>query len=252
MRSNLLLTAALALGLTATPVRADGESEARALVDKAIKAHGGADNLTKFKAAVLKMKGKVQVGGMAIEFASTASIQDPDKMKVETDIDFMGNKLSFVQVLDDDKGWIKFADKVMDMDKDQVAEMVEQLHARRVASLAPLGDRSFKLSLMGESKINGKDAVGVQVSCKDRRDVSLFFDKQSGLIVKTETRSRDIFGGNDQEFTAETYFAEYKDFGGVKRPTKQTLKRDGKDFGEVEISEYDPKDKLDNSVFAKP
>lgn len=256
MRCQLLLTTALSLGLTATPaLRADAESErgpARAIIDKAVKAHGGADNLAKFKAGVVKMKGKVEVGGMAIDFTSTASVQAPDKMKVETDIDVMGNKFTFLQVLNGDKGWIKFADKVMDMDKDQVAEAVEQLHAMRVGSLAALSDKAFKLSLMGESKVDGKDAVGVQVSHKDHRDVNLFFDKKTGLLVKSETRSKDAFGGNDQEFTAETFYAEYKDFNGLKRPTKHTLKRDGKDFGHLEITEFETKDKLDDSVFAKP
>jgi hypothetical protein len=253
MRRTLLVTAALGFVLAATPcARADAESEARAIIDKAVKAHGGADNLAKFKAGIVKMKGKVEVAGMAIEFTTTASVQMPDKMQVETNIDFMGNKVTFLQILNGDKGWIKFADKVMEMDKDQVAEAAEQFHAMRVASLAALSDKAFKLSPMGETKVNGKNAVGVQVSHKDRRDVNLFFDKETGLMVKAETRSKDLFGGNDQEFTAETFYSEYKDFNGIKRPTKQILKRDGKDFGQFEITDFETKDKLDDSLFAKP
>jgi hypothetical protein len=253
MRCNLLLAGTLALGLTAPPLlRADAESDARAIIDKAVKAHGGADNLGKHKASVLKMKGKVEAAGMSIDFTSTVATQMPDKMKMDMDIEVMGNKVSFVQVLAGDKGWVKFADKVMDMDKDQVAEAVERIHSVRVANMAALSDKAFKLSPMGESKVNGQDAIGVQVSHKDHRDVNLFFDKKSGLLVKSETRSKDLIGGNDQEFTAETFYADYKDFNGVKRATKQTLKRDGKDFGQIEITDFEAKDKLDDSLFAKP
>jgi len=253
MHCTRVLTIALTIGLAATPaLRADADAEARAIVDKAIKAHGGADNLAKFKAGVVKMKGKVEVGGMSIEFTSTASVQNPDKLKVETDVEVMGNKFTFVQIVNGDKGWIKLADKVTDMDKDKVAEAAEQLHATRVAGLAALSDKAFKLSPMGESKVNGKDAIGVQVSHKDRRDVNLFFDKTSGLLVKSETRSKDIMGGNDQEFTAETFYTEYKDFDGIKRAGKQSVKRDGKDFMQVEITEFETKAKLDDSLFAKP
>jgi len=253
MRNHLLLAAACGLFLAAAPVvRADAEADARAVIDKAVKAHGGADNLAKFKAVVAKMKGKVEVNGMTIDYTMTATTHAPDKMKVDTEVEVMGQKLTFGQVVNGDKGWIKLADKAMDMDKDQVAEAREHLHAGWVATLAPLGDKSFKLSPMGESKVDGKDAVGVQVSYKDRRDVNLFFDKKSGLLVKTETRSKDLLGGNNQEFTDEKFFSNYKDFNGIQRAVKVLLKRDGKDFGDAEVTEYEGKDKLDDSVFAKP
>jgi hypothetical protein len=253
MRCNRVLTVALAIGLAATPaLRADADAEVRAVIDKAIKAHGGADNLAKFKCSIVKMKGKVEVAGMSIDFTSTVSVQAPDKMKIDMDFEVMGNKFTFVQVLNGDKGWVKLADKVSDLDKDQAAETVERLHATRVASLVVLTDKAFKLSPMGESKVNCKDAIGVQVSHKDRRDVNLFFDKKTGLLLKSETRSKDLIGGNDQEFTAETFYTDYKDFDGTKRATKQSVKRDGKDFVEVEITDIETKEKLDESVFAKP
>jgi hypothetical protein len=253
MRTHLLLTAVFGLILAAAPAaRADAEADARAIIDKAIKAHGGADNLNKYKAMVAKMKGKVEVNGMTIDYSSTASVQSPDKMRVDTEVEVMGQKFTFVQILNGDKGWIKVLDKVMEMDKDQVAEAREHLYASWVGTLAPLTDKAFKLSPMGESKVDGKDAVGVQVSYKDRRDVNLFFDKKTGMLVKTETRSKDLLGGNNQEFTAETFHSSYKEFNGIQRPVKLILKRDGKDFGEAEITEYEGKEKLDDSVFAKP
>ena len=117
-------------------------------------------------------------------------------MKVETDVDVMGNKFTLLQIMNGNKGWTKLGEKVVDMDKDQLAELVQHFHAHRVANLAALSDKAFKLSLMGESKVNGRGRgrrPGVSQG-PPRRD--LFFDKETGLIVKTERRSRDIFGND--------------------------------------------------------
>jgi hypothetical protein len=114
-----------------------------------------------------------------------------------------------------------------------------------------LTNKGFTLAILGEMKVGDKETVGLQVSYKDRRDVNLYFDKKTGLLVKSETRSKDVMGGN-QEFTAETFFSDYKDQGGVQRPTELEMKRDGKDFAKMEITEYQGHDKLDASTFAKP
>lgn len=250
MRRLLLAATVLALAL-APPARADAETEAKAIIDKAIQAHGGADKLAKQKAGLAKMKGKVEVNGMSIDYTVNVSLQD-DKMRVESEIEVQNNKIAFLQIVNGDKGWYKVLNQVKEMDKDQVAEAREQLHAGAVASLAPLGGKGYKFSPLGESKVDGKDAVGVQVSYKDRRDVNLHFDKKTGLLVKTETRSKDAFSGNDNEFTAETIYSNYKEFGGVKRATKHTIKRDGKDFGDAELTEFEARDNFDDSTFAKP
>ncbi|MBY0522301.1 MAG: hypothetical protein K2R98_02835 [Gemmataceae bacterium] len=253
MRSSLAMVSASCLSLVfLSPVRADDAAATKAIIDKAIKAHGGAENVTKFKAGTAKMKGKVEVGGMTIEYNASASIQVPNKMRVDTDIDVMGQKFTFIQVINGDKGWIRFMDKTMDMDKDQVAEAQEQMYVQWVTSLAPLNNKEFKFSPLGEVKVGDIEAVGVQVSHKDRRDVSLFFDKKTGLLVKSETRSKDVQGGNGQEFTAETIYSGHKEFNGTKHATKHILKRDGKDFGTAEVTEYTSADKLDDSTFAKP
>jgi len=235
------------------PTRAadDADKEVRAVVEKAIKAHGGADKLAKFKGAVVKGKGSADIGGMNVEYTSTTTLQLPDRMRLDVDLDVNGMKITFTQVLNGHKGWIKLLDKTKEMEKDHVAEAREQAHAAWVATLAPLTDKEFKLGSLGESKIDGKEAIGVQVARKDRRDVNLFFDKKSGMLLKSEFRTKDLLG-DGKEFTAETFYSDYKEIDGAQHAMKQTQKRDGKDFGKNEISEIEKKDKFEDSVFAKP
>ena len=111
-------------------------------------------------------------------------------------------------------------------------------------------DPAFQLSPLGESKVGDRAAVGVKVTHKGHSDVNLYFDKQTGLVRKSEYRAKDAMTGKDREMA--TTFENYKDFDGLKIPTKIDMKRDGEKFVEAEITELKPGSKLEASVFAKP
>ena len=63
-----------------------------------------------------------------------------------------------------------------------------------------------------------------------------------------------ILGSGGDEFPREmTYvYSDYKDFDGIKRPTKIEAKRDGKDFWKAEVTEFKVLDKVDPQTFAEP
>ena len=113
----------------------------------------------------------------------------------------------------------------------------------------PLKGKAFRLAPLGEVNIDKRPARGVWVSSKGHRDVNLYFDKETGLLVKTETRVKD---DNDQEVTEETFLGDYKEVQGTKQATKLTVKRDGELYLESEVTDYRLAEKLDDRVFAKP
>jgi hypothetical protein len=78
--------------------------------------------------------------------------------------------------------------------------------------VVPLKDEGFKFALFGDVTVDGKDAVGVRVSCKGRPDINLFFDKGTGLAIKSERRAKDT--RTNQEFTAESIYRDHKAFQG--------------------------------------
>ena len=71
-----------------------------------------------------------------------------------------------------------------------------------------------KLELLGEMKVGDKPALGVRVEVKGYRGVSLFFDKETHLLVKSESRGKDVIGGGE-EFTNEKLYSDYKKIGEV-------------------------------------
>ena len=123
------------------------------------------------------------------------------------------------------------------------------LYALRGPQLvSSLRGKEFKLSHLGEVKIDDKPAVGLLVNHKDHKDMSLYFDKNTGLPVKTEIRLKEPQG---QEVTIEFHYGDFKDFDGMKHPTKITIKLDNKEVV-AEVSEIKGEEKLDDSLFAKP
>jgi hypothetical protein len=89
------------------------------------------------------------------------------------------------------------------------------------------------------------------VSHQGHRDVSLYFDKETGLLVKSvQTVKAQELGG--QEVKQEFFQKDYKEVGGVKVPTKHVFLRDGKKYVEAEGTEIKLLEKLDDGTFGKP
>jgi hypothetical protein len=221
----------------------------KALLAQAVKAAGGEKNLAKFRAVTMKFKGKSYFMG-EVPFTAEWTVQYPDRSRATVTAEFNNMKFTVVTVIDKDKGWMKLNDDTMPLDKERLASEKEQMYARWVSSLVPLGDKGFTLAPAGEAKVDGRDAVGIKVSHKGHRDVSLYFDKKTHLLLKSEAVVKDMGG---QDVKQESFFRDYKEVAGTKRPMKVTIKRGGEKFVDVEeTTEIKPERKLDDRLFAEP
>lgn len=237
---------ALACGLV-DEVRAQ---DPKAVVDKAIQALGGEDNLAKVKAATWKTKGKIIFGGSENSFTGATTVDGLDHFRGEFEGDFGGNTIKGVTVLRGDKGWRKFGDNVMEMDKDAVANEKRNVYLQVIPiTLVALKGQGFKLAAAGEDKVGGKPAVAIKATGPDGKDFRLFFDKESGLPLKLVAKVVDFTG---QEFEQESFYRDFQDFGGIKRATKVEFKRDGEKFLEATVTEFKVLDKVDQQTFAEP
>jgi hypothetical protein len=250
MRKAMLLALGVGLCLGWGPGAQAGQDDSRALIDKAIKAHG-ATRLAKVKAIQFKGKGKINVEGMEIAFTADISEQFPDKQKLVVDAEINNMNFTFTQVFNGKKGWKGITGMIKPLDKEEVKEAREQIHVEEVATLLPLKGKGYKLSPLGEAKVGDHDTVGVQVSRKGFRDVNLYFDKKTHLLRKAEYRAFDE--SSKKEVTQEKLLSGYKDTDGFKAPSKMLVNNDGKKFMEIEITEMTLLETpLEASVFAKP
>lgn len=241
--SRRVLAALLACTI-AWPSEGADDSKARAVIDKAIDAAGGKDKLKKAQATTWTEKGTYYGMGDGLPYTGKFAVQWPHQFRMEIEG-------AFVIVVTKDKGWVKNAEGVQEMDAEQFARQKENNHAGWVASLLPLSEKQFKLALSGDEKVDGRECSVVRVSSDGHRDVLLFFDKQSHLLSKVKSRVNSAEQGG-KEVTQETTVTDYREVDGIRSPMKVALKHDGKHFVESEIQELKYVGKLSDDVFAKP
>jgi hypothetical protein len=71
----------------------------------------------------------------------------------------------------------------------------------------------------------------VLATSKGQRDIRLFFDKKTGLLVKIERQAFD--DATKKEVPQEEIFSDFKDVAGLQTPMKQVWRRAGKNVLEV-------------------
>jgi hypothetical protein len=247
-----LLWLPLTVCLASTLARADDAADARAVLDKAIKALGGADQLAKHPAVTWKSSGTITANDMKIAINDQWSAQGFDRFRWEFEVTIDGRALNGLIVIKGAEGWLKIANQPVTKVPAEVLPLLKNgLHIPRlVDALLPLRDKAFKLAPLGELTINDRAAVGIKVSHKDYPDVDLFFDKETALPLRSEFRVKEPMATD--ETTYAFYFDGYKEFGGRKFATKITFKRDDKTTIELERKDVTPMEKLDDSTFAKP
>ncbi len=245
------LCTAITVGLL-LPAAMASDDDARAVVEKAIKAQGGVDKVAKLRVMRIKAEGTIELvpGQPAVPFVIEDWWQMPDRYKTTSRFELGGKKVSQTQVIDGEVGWMQFDGMTQDMPKEAVAEMREQKYAEDLDRLGFLKDKGIDLTALGESQVDGRAAVGVLVKSKGHRDVKLWFDKASGLLVKREHRVLD--SGTGKEVTQEVVFSDYRETDGVRHYRALKAYRDGKKIIEAAVREIEVFDKLDKQVFVKP
>lgn len=251
-----LLALVSASGICMAQAAGGQDAEARAVIDKAIKAHGGADKLGQFKAVSARWVGKHKVENVFFwDAVRVVTYEMPDKIRLDYEVENpKGGKFEFSRVVDGTKGWQGSVRGTRDLKDAEVVQISEEIYTHSLASMVPLKDKGFEFSLVGNVTVDGKDAVGVRVTAKGRPDVNLFFDKKSGLVIKSERRARDPM--TNQEYTAESIYRDHKAFQGVMWPTSRLDRKDGMDLeensGRFELSDFQAHDKVEAKSLAKP
>jgi len=225
--------------------------DAKKIIDKAIEAHGGAEALAKNKDKSVNAKAKMTINQMGGIEATMESFISDKKFKHVLDFSIMGMNFNEIIGYDGKEMWIVLNGKeIMSVTGKDLDPLKDMIHAEELAGLVLLKEKGIETSLIGESKLDDQELVGIRVSSKDHKDVSMYFDKKSGLLVKVENRGVDFL--SKEEVAEERIMSDFKKFDGVLQPTRIVINHDGKKHVEIEFSDIKFGDKLDNSAFEKP
>jgi hypothetical protein len=239
-----LLGLALLVGW-AGPVGAGERDDAQAVVDRALKAHGGADGLARAAVGSRTCTVTLTAGGKSTTYAFEQTFSLPDKVR---NVATAEGKPPIIVALNGDSAWMSTGGPAVDGGKDYQQELSEEAYVVWLSTLAPLAKSGFDLSLLPEIKVNDKPAVGVKAARKGRPEVSLYFDKASGLLVKVDRKAREAGLPVQKEY----YYSDFKTFDGLTLPTRETVWIEGKKFNEASKVTWKFLKSVSDDTFRKP
>jgi hypothetical protein len=230
-------------------VRADDQTSATAIVDTAIKAHGGLDNLMKTQKIIRKATGVMSFFGQEVPFTDELVLQLPERSRYTLEGGPQGQKTRFILVYDGDKAWQSAASATSEAPKDRLDMVRDEIYFLWLASLVPLKTHTgFTLAVLADAKVNDRNASTILVSREGRPDLKLFFDKASGLLVKAERKTKEAGVPMEKEY----FYANYRNVGGVNLPTRYQEQSNGKKVVDVSSISYEFLSSVDDKLFAKP
>lgn len=252
LRMHLLSMIAVASFAAVSPstLPAAEKSDASAVVKKGIAFRGGAKTLRSFRAVTFADKGTYYGMGDGLPYTGKYAILWPDKFRMEI-------QGIFAIAITSDSGWVSSQGSVMDMSKKQLADKQHLHYESIVTQLHPLLDgKTYTLTLDGKATVGKSKTVIVKVQSKGKRDVRLFFNPESGELLKSEMMAApDAAPGSETSeklVKQESFYSNYKSAQGIKYASKLLILRGGKKYIESTVSDYKPLKTLDEKTFAKP
>ncbi len=119
-------------------------------------------------------------------------------------------RMTVTVVTDGDKSWRDLNGQIETLTKEEIESQKASKHQDRVTGLAALlSDKDFILAPLADIKVDGRPARGVKASYKGQPDTHLYFDKESGFLVKYTYRAKKT--GDMQEALHETVLSDYRE-----------------------------------------
>jgi hypothetical protein len=196
-------------GLTGMVRAAD---DPRALVERAVRACGGREVLAHEPAVYTRVRGELGPGapGAKVEINGRIYADVGRRSRIELEARIGDDRHEMVTVKDGPRSWRRVDGAVTQLPDEELRQQEAWDHRERIAALLPLlDDKGFTLTPLGEVKVDGRPAAGVKVSYKGRADVRVYFDRATGLLVKTGFMEKDREGG--RETLCEVVHGDYQD-----------------------------------------
>jgi hypothetical protein len=207
------------------------------LLDKYLAAIGGADALQKITSRA--QKGTLTAFGgqhLPVEVYSKAPDKRFSVMHLQT-----GDSIT---AFDGKQGWLSVPNRVhrMSAAENDAARIDADFYL--AVHLKSLREK-FRVET-GE-KVDGRDTYLVVGSAEGQPPVRLYFDQQSGLLLRLVRYAETPLGRNPTQID----YADYRDSNGVKLPFRWTLARPGNRFT-IQVDDLQQNVPVDDAKFAPP
>ncbi len=206
---RLFLLTAVAAGLwPGLAQRARAEDDPRAIIRRALAANGEPEDRTLFQGVRQKLKG-ISYTNDKTPFTGDFYSQN-GRFKGIMRMEFNDGPIEATMVYNGSKAWIHSQLFSKDFDDAELADLKKRSGRDEIFGLVTLvKDKGYTLTPLGESKVEGRAAVGVQVKTAGQPTINLYFDKASGLLVKTQYRDHNPRQG--KEVLEEHVLGDYRE-----------------------------------------
>ncbi len=201
-----------------TEAKTDASLTPETLVQKVITAAGGKAAIESIKD--LQLKGTASVMGQSLDMTQTI-IASGNMVSMMS----MGGMAIMKQAIVDGK----YSVSQQGMEAPITDEIKEELDA--AATLVPEQlyiSKGYKLKIAGAEKVDGKDAIDVELTTPSGKVSHRFYDASTYLLVKT-SKSQEVPGRGTM--TQQEFYKTYKEVNGVQLPTEELI-----DMGQVKIN----------------
>src|SRR5262245_37649109 len=247
MRPVIPLLLMFTLSAAAQP---EQKGSALAVVEKAVKAHGGVDQIKKLRVAQVNYTARGNMPFLPIAGDVDISVEEtyqmPRQIKKVIKGKAGGMDISLTWAINGDKWWYRDKDgKTVVVDK----KLDVEGQFRPYQILEQLANhQQFQWSLVPD-KDGKKPAVRAR-SDKTKSDAVFRFDQTRGLLVGV--MRKQVLPKETDEIDLEVRLSGYKEVGGLNLPMRQTTHHGGKKVFEIEVSQVRFFQKLDDRIFAAP
>lgn len=209
---------------------------ADAVLDKYAQAIGSEDALSKVTSREIQLQENDSDGKT---YAIEAHEKAPNQMYEVTTLP----QGSITAGFNGSRAWVASVQGTHDAEPDDAIIFRREAAVNPVAALKGYTDKRVR----GQAKIGDETTYVMQAKAPDGIIELLFFDEQSGLLVRRTIRDRTIFGS----LPIEADYADYKPVDGVNIPYKTTWSRAGESSSYV-IKDVKNNVPVDDSKFEPP
>lgn len=234
-----LALAALTLAASAGGAQAQQLPPAQQIVDRYMEAIGGRAAVARHKQRRVVAEMNMPAMGLTMNIETfTAS---PNKVLTKIEAPGMGNMSSGYD------GTVAWSNNPMQgprvLDGPELQEQVRQADFDASLDYA----KSYRMETVGEKTVAGRPCWNVKMThTASSQEVHNCFDKESGLLVQTSMKTQSAMG----EMQIDAAMSEYKEFDGIKIPTRVVTSMGGQEMTTVIKSvTHEP---VDPSMFAPP
>ena len=216
------------------------------LLDKHFAARGGKDAIKGIKS----MKWTAGMEMMGMNMPLTVQMKRPNKMRQDVDVQAMNAKVT--SAFDGTTAWMinpmGGSSEAQKMPDDAAQQMKEQ--GSMDGAIMGYMEKGYEMSYAGEEMVNEKPAHKVMVQLPEDKSVTLYFDAESFLEVKTVQEGTNPMTGATG--TMATYSSDYREVGGVMMAHKISAEFDGQPLQTFQIEVIEVNQEIPNSVFEMP